>query len=70
MVPGTVIWLTLSITLFPQTNGQGTRVEFVVRTEGGMQSQVVLTHLEASLLVTLLESLVDDEETDCHEFVG
>jgi len=60
----------LSITLFPQTNGQGTRAEFVVRTEEGVQCQAVLTRLEASLLGTLLESLVDDEETDCHEFVG
>ncbi|TKS59721.1 MAG: hypothetical protein EWM72_01906 [Nitrospira sp.] len=61
---------TLSITLFPQTNGQGARAEFVVRTEEGVQCQAVLTRLEASLLGTLLESLVEDEEADCHESLG
>lgn len=61
---------TLSINLFPQTNEQKARAELTVRTDGGAQGQAVLTRLEASLLGTLLESLVEDKEADCPEFVG
>lgn len=60
----------LSINLFPQVNEQKAKAELAVRIDGGAQGQAVLTRLEASLLGTLLESLVEDKEADCQEFVG
>jgi hypothetical protein len=61
---------SLSITLFPETTGQKASAELTLRPDAGSRAQAVLTRLEASLLGTLLESLVEDEEADCREFVG
>jgi hypothetical protein len=61
---------TLSTVLYPQRPDQAAKAELSVQTRDGLTGQVVLTRFEASLLGTLIESLADDEEADCREFVG
>ena len=61
---------SLSIDLYRERDGEGTRTEIVASAQNGLSGKAVLTRLETSLLGTLLESLVDDEKADCQEFVG
>ena len=61
---------SLSMELYPQTNEQAAKAEISVRTKDGLKGRAVLTRLEASLLGTLLESLVDEEKTDPSGYAG
>ena len=61
---------SLTVTFFPQANGQKARAELTVWADEGTEGQATLTRLEASLLGTLLESLQEDKEAGCQEFVG
>jgi hypothetical protein len=61
---------TLSTVLYPQRHDQAAKAELSVQTRDGLSGQVVLTRFEASLLGTLLESLADEKDVGCQEFVG
>ena len=61
---------SLSMELYSQTTEQAAKAEISVHTKNGLKGQAVLTRLEASLLGTLLESLVDEEKTDSSGYAG
>ena len=61
---------TLSTVLYPQRHDQAAKAEIFVRTKDGLKGQAVLTRLEASLLGTLLESLIEEEKTDSSGYAG
>ena len=61
---------SLSMDFYPKINEQAAKAEISVRTKDGLKGQAVLTRLEASLLGTLLESLVEEEKTDSSGYAG
>lgn len=61
---------SLSMDLYPKINEQAAKAEISIHTKDGLKGQAVLTRLEASLLGTLLESLIDEEKTDSSGYAG